>query len=158
MKKKKKSQSGGKIDYSLMFIIIFLLCFGLVMLYSTSSYNALIKYGDAAYYLKKQVFATVIGIAVMLFLAYTDYHWLKKVAILAYFGSMVAICLVKTSLGYSANGATRWISIMGISIQPAEVAKIAVIILLAAVITKNRNHIGELGCTLNVAALSLPLC
>ena len=49
-------------DYSLLFLIIFLLCFGLVMLYSTSSYAGANKFGDAAYYVKKQLFATGLGI------------------------------------------------------------------------------------------------
>ena len=50
-------------DYTLLFVIIFLVCFGLVMLYSTSSYNAQIEYGDGTHYLKRQAFACCLGFA-----------------------------------------------------------------------------------------------
>ncbi len=144
-------------DYSLLFIIIFLLSFGLVMLYSTSSYNALIKFGSSTYYLYQQIFATVLGIVVMLIVANIDYHKLEWTGIVGYIVSIVCLILVKTPLGYSANGATRWISIAGISIQPAEIAKISIIMLLALVITKNRKTIGKLNKTLQVGGLAIPL-
>ena len=60
--KEKKQKPIRYFDYSLLFLIIFLLCFGLVMLYSTSSYYGSTRFGDTAYYLKKQLFATSLGI------------------------------------------------------------------------------------------------
>ena len=66
-KKTKKSY----FDYSLMFLIIFMLAFGLLMLYSTSSYNAAIEFGDSTYYLKKQFKSTLLGLAVMFIVANT---------------------------------------------------------------------------------------
>ena len=65
-------------DYTLLFIIIFLVGFGLVMLYSTSSYNAQMKFDDLAYYLKKQLFASLLGFCGMFVVAQLDYHiWIK---------------------------------------------------------------------------------
>ena len=147
----------GNMDYSLLFIIIFLLCFGLVMLYSTSSYNALIKHGTSTYYLYKQIFATGLGIVVMIIVANIDYHNFAGLGILAYVASIICLILVKSPLGYEANGATRWIEIAGISIQPAEMAKVSLIMLLAVIITKNRKTIGNLKKTLQIAAFALPL-
>ena len=61
---KKRNRSRFFFDYTLLFIVIFLLCFGLVMLYSVSSYDANLKFGRSTYYLEKQVQATIIGIVV----------------------------------------------------------------------------------------------
>ena len=61
-------------DYALLFIVLFLLVFGLVMLYSVSSYEAALDYGDSAYYLKKQAFSTCLGLVAMLVVAGIDYH------------------------------------------------------------------------------------
>ncbi len=123
-------------DYTLLFIVLFLVCFGLVMLYSTSSYEANLKFGDAAYYLKKQIFATVIGIVVMMVANALDYHRWEKYAVFGYLVSIVMIFLVLSPIGREFNGARRWIFIGPISIQPAEVAKIALILLVSVLICK----------------------
>ncbi len=57
-----RSNSENFMDYSLLFIVLFLLAFGLLMVYSTSSYDANLDVGDSAYYLKKQIFATIVGL------------------------------------------------------------------------------------------------
>ena len=56
------------MDYSLLFIVLFLLAFGLLMVYSTSYYEANLDFGDSAFYLKKQIFATILGLIAMIFL------------------------------------------------------------------------------------------
>ena len=71
-------------DYSLLFLIIFLLCFGLVMLYSTSSYYGSTRFGDTAYYLKKQLFATSLGIIAMIIVSRIPYRFWMRVSGLAY--------------------------------------------------------------------------
>ena len=68
----KRQRDFRYFDYSLLIMVFFLVCFGLVMLYSTSSYNGQVKFKDSAYYLKKQLFADVLGIAVMAFVAQID--------------------------------------------------------------------------------------
>ena len=121
-------------DYTLLFVVMFLVFFGLIMLYSTSSYEATLDFGNGAYYLKKQAMATVLGLVMMLFISVVDYHVWRRFALPAYLISLVLVVLVKTPLGYEANGARRWIKIAGISLQPAEVVKITLILLLASVI------------------------
>jgi len=114
-------------DYSLLFIIVFLLGFGLVMIYSTSSYNAQIKFNDAEFYFKKQMKAVVVGV-ILMYAAYRfDYHWLKKFALPIYFMAVAFIILI-IPFGYSANGAKRWLGVGSLSFQPAEFAKMALII------------------------------
>ena len=151
-KKTKKSY----FDYSLMFLIIFMLAFGLLMLYSTSSYKAAIEFGDSTYYLKKQFKSTLLGLAVMFIVANIDYHKLTWAGIVGYVTSLILIALVLSPLGNEVNGARRWIIIGGMSIQPAEVAKLALIMLLALVINNRRQNIRKLGVTARIFALCIP--
>ena len=136
MAKKKKTERF--FDYSLLFIVLFLLCFGLVMIYSVSSYEASIRYGDALYYLKSQLFATLIGVVLMFVVATIPYHFWQKFAVLAFVLSHVLVLLVLSPLGLERNNARRWLDIFGVSLQPAEVAKLGMIIFLASLIC----HIG----------------
>lgn len=137
-KRRKKEQSEYFFDYSLLFIVLFLLGFGFIMIYSASSYEAAQDFDDAAYYLKKQVIATILGLGVMIVVANIPYHFWERFALLGYFVSVGLILLVKTPLGVSSHGATRWIRIPGISfnIQPAEVAKLCMILFLASMVCK----------------------
>ena len=147
-------------DYTLLFIVLFLVCFGLIMLYSTSSYEANLEFGDPAYYLKKQIFATIIGIGVMVVANLVDYHILERFATLGYVVSIVMILLVLSPIGREFNGARRWIFIGPISVQPAEIAKIALILLVAVLICKMGKGIRTwkgLGVILAIAAFPAAL-
>ncbi len=155
-KKYKKEKNTGMFDYTLLFIVLFLLCFGLVMLYSVSSYEANLKFGDSAYYLKKQLFATVFGIVVLFIPTMVNYHIWDKVPIIAYLISLGLILLVLTPLGFEANGARRWLDV-GISLQPAEVAKVGMIIFFASVVSKFGKRIQSLKSTLFTIALAVPV-
>lgn len=152
----KKEKKTGMFDYTLLFIVLVLLCFGLVMLYSVSSYEANLKFGDSAYYLKKQLFATVFGIVVMLVTTILNYHIWDKVPVIAYVVSLTLIILVVTPLGFEANGARRWLDV-GISLQPAEVAKVGMIIFFASVVSKFGKRIQSLKSTLFTIALAVPV-
>ncbi len=155
-KKYKKEKNTGMFDYTLLFIVLFLLCFGMVMLYSVSSYEANLKFGDSAYYLKKQLFATVFGIVVLFITTMVNYHIWDKVPIIAYLISLGLILLVLTPLGFEANGARRWLDV-GISLQPAEVAKVGMIIFFASVVSKFGKRIQSLKSTLFTIALAVPV-
>ena len=95
-------------DYSLLTIVIFLVGFGLVMLYSTSSYSAQIDYGNSMYYVIRQALFSIIGFGLMLLIAKFDYHYFSKFAWLAYIVAFVMMALVQTPLGKEVNGAKRW--------------------------------------------------
>ncbi|MCR5791215.1 MAG: putative lipid II flippase FtsW [Lachnospiraceae bacterium] len=122
-------------DFTLLFVVIFLLCFGLVMLYSVSSYDANLNYNDSSYFLKKQLISTIFGLVIMTAVILVDYHIWSRFAFLAYVVSAVLILLVLTPLGYEVNGARRWLN-LGMSLQPAEVAKVGVIIFYASLVCK----------------------
>ena len=112
------------------------------MLYSTSSYEANIKFEDSAFYFRKQAIASAIGIAVMLALMLVDYHIVQRFAFIAYVISLILILLVLTPLGYEAGGARRWLN-LGMSLQPAEVAKLALIVFFASVVCRFGDRIKE---------------
>ena len=153
--RKKKNKPRFFFDYTMFFIVIFLLLFGLVMLYSTSSYEANLKFGDAAYYFKKQALASAIGIAGMIAIMFIDYHVVQKFAVIGYGVSLVLIILVLTPLGYEAGGARRWLN-LGMSLQPAEVAKLALIIFFASIVCKMGDAINTKKGFLIVLALAVP--
>ena len=128
-----QSNSENFMDYSLLFIVLFLLGFGLIMVYSTSSYAANLEYGDSAYYLKKQLFATILGLVAMIFVSNVPYHFWERFAVIGYIVSVVLILLI-IPFGHESHGAKRWLYIGPISLQPAEVAKLAMILFLASMV------------------------
>lgn len=133
------TRKGTFFDYSMLIIVLFLVVFGLVMVYSTSSYSAMIKTGDSAYYFKNQMRATAIGLVAMFAVTVIDYHIWYKFKWIAYIGSLISVVLVLTPLGMEFNGARRWIGVAGFSVQPAEIVKLAIIIMLAAFISYSGN-------------------
>ncbi len=128
----KKKKSYDYYDFSLLAVVIVLICFGLIMLYSTTAYSAQIKNDDDMYYFQKQALIDLGCLVVTVFLSWLDYHILEKFAVLLYAVSLFAMLLVKTSLGTGSHGATRWVQIGPVSFQPSEIAKLAVIICLSS--------------------------
>ncbi|MFI3201007.1 MAG: putative peptidoglycan glycosyltransferase FtsW [Eubacteriales bacterium] len=137
---KQSRQRETYFDYTLLFVVLFLLAFGMIMIYSTSSYESKIEFGDAAYYLKRQFDAVLIGVCVMIGVAMIPYKRYKpfaqRGAILIYISTCGLILLVLTPLGMEKYGARRWLNIAGTSLQPAEVAKLAMILVMASFICK----------------------
>ena len=72
--RQKKKRQIKYFDYSLLFIIVFLICFGLVMLYSTSAYDAQLTFKDPTHYLKRQGMAFVLGLIGMFIISRIDYR------------------------------------------------------------------------------------
>ncbi len=147
-----KKQAVHYFDYSLLAIIIFLMCFGLVMLYSISSYEARTEYGDGMYFLKRQGLIGLGSIVVMMWVSRLDYHMFSKYAAMSYWGSMLLHALVKfTPLGIEVNGARRWFRLpANQSFQPAEIMKIAVIIFIPYLICRMGNKVHTLKGSLGV--------
>lgn len=141
----KKKQQGAKVhyfDYSLLTITIFLMCFGLIMLYSTSSYSAQIDFNDSMYYLKRQAIFSVMGFVVVLVVAKIDYHFWAKFAKLSYIVAFILMALVLTPLGAEFNHARRWLRLpFNLTMQPSEVTKIAVILFIPLLLCQAGKHI-----------------
>ncbi|MEE1029135.1 MAG: putative peptidoglycan glycosyltransferase FtsW [Agathobacter sp.] len=159
---KKKAQEKEKqikyFDYSLLFIVIFLLCFGLVMLYSSSSYTSANKYGDAARYLKLQLRNILLGSVALIFFAVQDYRKWRKFGLFAYVFTFILCAIVLIpGIGSSSHGSSRWLSLGPVSFQPSEIAKLAVIIFLAAVIEKIPKQMGKFMTLVKIFAIMSPL-
>ena len=144
VKKPKTKKKTDYYEYSLLAVIILLTCFGLVMLYSTSSYMAELNYGDDMYYFKKQAAISFGCIIIALGISQIDYHILTKFTGVLYGMAAVLMILVKTPLGRTANGARRWLNLGPLSFQPSEVAKIAVIVCLSYMIVNMGRKIKTL--------------
>jgi cell division protein FtsW len=144
--RRKSSMTGAYFDYSLVFITIFMVLFGMVMLYSASSYEASMQFGDSKYYLNKQLGFAIAGFIAMIVITYIDYHFYQRplVALIAYFGSLFLVLLVLSPLGIDANGAKRWVN-LGFSLQVCEVVKLGVIIFMAFVIDKTSRKLKNKG-------------
>lgn len=151
---KKKEHSIAYFDYSLLAILICLICFGLVMLYSTSSYSAMMKQnGDSLFYFKRQVLFCIVGLIGMWIVSRIDYHWYFERSKFFYFISIFMMFLVKTPLGKEVNGAKRWIKLpFGQQLQPAEIAKIAIILFIPALICTMGREIKTLEGIVKVLA------
>lgn len=128
------------IDYSMIFVILFLVAFGLIMLYSTSSYEANLDFGDSAYYFKHQLLPALLGLGVMVVSSYFPYKILSRFAMPIYLAAAAMLILI-IPFGKTINGAKRWLIIAGISIQPAEIAKVATIVFTATMIVKLKRNI-----------------
>lgn len=157
VRRKRKKTEEHFFDYTLLFIVLFLLGFGLVMLYSTSSYEASLNLNDGSYYLKKQATATLLGLIAMTIVALIPYGFWERFATIGYFASIFAIFLVKSPLGYSSGGATRWFKVFGLSVQPAEIAKITIILFLASFICKMGKAINSWKGFGVIIAIPLPI-
>jgi len=137
MGKQKQEAKKRYFDYTLLTIVIFLMCFGLIMLYSASSYAAQTENHNSMYYLIRQGLFCVVGFVGMLLVARIDYHLFAKWSAAAYIIAFVAMALVLTPLGKEVNHARRWLRMpLGFTIQPSEFMKIAVIIFIPMLICK----------------------
>lgn len=153
---KKRQKPLRYFDYSLLFLIIFLLCFGLIMLYSTSSYYGSTRYGDAAHYVKRQLFATSLGVAAMVIVSRIPYRFWMNLSGLAYLLAL-GLCTAVIFVGREAKGQARWIDLGFISFQPSEFAKLAVILFLAMIIYKTSKQVAKFKTLAKVVAIVLPI-
>lgn len=130
-----KRRVSSYVDYTLLLLLILLMGVGFLMLYSTSSYTSYMTYGHSFNYLIRQGLFAAGGAVCMLVIAHMDYHKLRKwmwwIYLFAWFGTGLVL-----AFGRSAKGSTRWIRLGPVSVQPSEIAKTAVIILMAGLISR----------------------
>jgi len=152
-------------DYSLLFLTIFLVCFGLVMIYSTSSYTAQTKFGDATYFFRKQAVAVGLGLAAMLVISRLDYKLLLKKMPVIRFRPVTIVYIVAIILqiyvlffGEEIYGAKRWIQVPIIgSFQPAELSKVATILFTALIAYLSPRKLDKFSGFLRAALFIGPL-
>jgi cell division protein FtsW len=130
------------VDFTLLFTVIILVAIGIIMVFSSSSASAYYRMGDSYYYLKRQMLWAVIGFVAMFGFMRFDYHKYERLSRTMLIGSILFLVTVFIpGLGLTLNGASRWIRIAGITIQPSEFAKLAVIIYTAASLSRKKDDI-----------------
>ncbi|NLK74386.1 MAG: cell division protein FtsW [Clostridiales bacterium] len=151
-------------DYSLLFLILFLVCFGLVMIYSTSSYNAQRMLGNASYYLERQALLGGAGILIMLFVSKMDYRiYIRKLPIIRlrpvtilYF-ICIGLQIYVLIFGDVINGAKRWIDLGFFSFQPSELTKVAVILFTSYIVNLAPRRLDKFAGFIRVVVFIMPL-
>lgn len=156
VKSMKKVQKEGKEDELLILFVAILTLAGLFFLYSTGTYNGKVKFGDAGYYLKKQLFASVLGMIAFWVMARIDYHRVAAFATVLYLCS-IALSTAVLFVGRSYNGSKRWLALGPLSFQPAEFAKAAVILFLSVRISNRKKKTDSPWFMLRTMAALLPI-
>jgi rod shape determining protein RodA len=124
-----------RLDWMLGLAVAGLLALGTLLVWSATSSRNDLTAGDPQTYLKRQLVNIAIGLVLAVMVAATDYRWVRMLAPLVYVGSVLGLVLVLT-MGSVINGSRSWIMLGGLSIQPAEFAKLAVVIGMALLVAE----------------------
>ena len=116
-------------------ILMIMIAFGLIMVFSASSPSAFYQQDDQFYYIKRQLIWTVIGFGVMLIVSNIDYKVIKKWSGMFCVVTFIMMILVPI-IGIESNGAKRWLGVGSLTFQPSEIAKFAIILFMAKKISE----------------------
>ncbi|MCR5791688.1 MAG: FtsW/RodA/SpoVE family cell cycle protein [Lachnospiraceae bacterium] len=152
-------------DYTLLFLTIILVVFGLVMIYSTSSYNAQVVKGDSTYYLKRQALSAVLGVIGMLVVSKVDYSFLRKKTIIFkhslatwFYVACLLLQLYTLFFGVEINHARRWIDAGPLgTFQPSDLSKVAVAVFTAYLINKAPKEMSKFSGLVRIGVYILPM-
>jgi rod shape determining protein RodA len=125
----------ARLDWVIMSATAVLLGLGAVLVWSATSARDDLTAGDPASYLKRQLVNIAIGVVLGVMVAATDHRWVRILAPLVYAGSVLGLVLV-LFMGSTINGSRSWIQLGGMSVQPAEFAKLAVVIGMALLVAE----------------------
>lgn len=134
----KKRTARPPLDWPLLIIVLTLVGFGLVMLFSASYPAGYYRFGDSYEFIRPQMFYAAVGIIAMFVISHIDYHILHRFALPLMALSITLLVLVLI-IGSEYNGAKRWINLGFGTLQPSEIAKFAVIALFAHIISLNHD-------------------
>jgi cell division protein FtsW len=134
-------RAAGPVDPVLAAVVVALVGFGVVMVYSASAVQATVQYHDPQFFLKRQAAYALAALAALWVSSRIDYHRLYKLTypLLALVGLLLLLCVI--GFGHSGGGAARWLSIGPVHVQPAEMAKVALVIWLAYSLAKKADKI-----------------
>lgn len=139
-KKRIRAEKGG-IDLTFMFLVLILLAIGLIMLFSASYASAYYETGNSFYYISRQLLFAIVGIIGMFVVANIDYHILHRFAFLIYIGTVFLLILVL--FVHTREDARRWIPLGFTTFQPSELAKFAVVLIFAHLISTNYDRMKD---------------
>lgn len=149
----------GKFNVGLFVTTILLVAFGVVMVYSASSYSAQVKYGSKFYFVYKQLVGAILGVVAMVAMSFVDYHVLKKLRYPILAVSIILLLLVFVpGVGVESYGAKRWINLPFFTMQASEVAKFGFIIFASAHMADNYKKMTKFTGILPVLAVGAIIC
>lgn len=123
-------------------LVALLVIFGCIMVYSASFYSANYHYGNKYFFLFKQLLGVGLGIFAMVVFSFIDYHILNKYKWYLVLATLILLVLVFIpGLGMESYGAKRWVSLFGISVQPSEIAKFALVIFIAGYMSEHHDKV-----------------
>lgn len=134
-----KKNAQPPVDTALLILVLVLAVFGLIILLSASEYNGRVRFHDSAYYFKKQLFATSLGLGAMYIISTMNYRFFVRLAPATYLLSLLLSTTVLL-VGQEINGSKRWLNLGPLSFQPSEFAKVAVILFLTWQIENSRRR------------------
>lgn len=124
-------RSSAACDLPFTVLVLILALFGTLMVFSAGYAYAYARYGDGAYFMKRQVLWLVLGLITMYLAAHVKPSFYRRITPLIYLITVLLLLLVLV-IGFVGNGAKRWISLGPVTLQPSEIAKIAIILMLAS--------------------------
>ena len=158
-KKLKLGERNVKGDYLLIIAVMLLAVIGTVFIYSASNYSASATYGDAFYFVKKQVIGIAVGLVAMGLTMFFPYEKLKKLNIPITVIAIVGLVLVFIpGIGVENYGAKRWIGLGAFTLQPSEIAKFALILFSATYVSKFPEKLKKFVGILPILAYGLVVC
>ncbi len=127
-------------DRLLLLVTLSLVGVGIVMIYSASAIRAQERFGDPTFFLKKQLVYACVGLLAMAWAVGRDLKTLQRLTPILFLGSLLLLLLVP-HIGIRINGARRWIRFFGFSFQPAELAKLSMILFLASYFARRQDRL-----------------
>ena len=124
----------GGVDRVFLIIVVLLICYGSVMVFSSSYVFAKARMQDSLFFVKKQLLFALLGTAAMIVMSHIDYAFIKKFTVPIFGVSLLMLAAVPV-FGQTVKGATRWIKIGPIQFQPSDIMKFSLVLFLAAYIS-----------------------
>ncbi|MCW2782258.1 MAG: rod shape-determining protein RodA [Marmoricola sp.] len=148
------------VDWTLILVTGAILVIGTLLVWSATSTNEALTHGDSTAYLKKHLVNIAIGLVLFTIVLATDHRWVRILAPLVYVGSIIGLLLVLV-MGTTINGSRSWLMLGGMSIQPAEFAKLAVVIGMALLVAERtegsrKRQVGNTEVLLMLAIAGVP--
>ena len=144
MATKKKSEKKNAVDFTLFLAIMILVFIGIIMVFSASWPEAMQKFDNGYYFLRKQIISASIGFIALIILMNFDYRYYKKFAFPIFVMAIILGFLIFSPLGVEEKGARRWLQIFGFRFMPSDLIKLASIIFFAAYLSNKKNEIPTL--------------
>lgn len=155
-----QSVNPPRLDWVLVLVTGAILVLGALLVWSSTSGNEALAGGGGSEYLRRHLLNIAIGIGLAASVVVTDHRWLRILAPLVYAGSVIGLLLVLV-MGSTINGSRSWLIIGGLSLQPAEFAKLAVVVGMALLVAERiessrRRQVGTLEVVLMLVIAGVP--